>query len=302
MIKKWFLAMRPWSFTASFVPIALGAALAAIDGSFNMGLFILTLVGGVSIHAGTNLVNTYGDYISGVDTIESALTCPQLVTGVLKPRSMKLAGIASFCVAGILGIMLTWICGWPVFAIGCIGIISGYCYTAGLYPYKYKGLGSIMVFFLMGPLLVWPSYYIQTDQYSLIPVVVSLPVGLLVAAILHSNDIRDILYDKAAGIKTFALSIGFQKSLVLYYALYVGAYVGLIALVLFGILPSGVLLTLMLVPIVIKMFRCAHEGINGSDEKIKQLESRSASFHFKFGILMILGLLGPTFLDRWLHL
>jgi 1,4-dihydroxy-2-naphthoate octaprenyltransferase len=302
MIKIWFLAMRPWSFTASFVPIALGAALAATEGSFNIYLFILTLVGGVIIHAGTNLINTYGDYIRGVDTIESALTCPQLVTGVLKPRSVKLAGIIAFCVAGVPGILLTWLCGWPVFAIGSIGIIAGYCYTAGIYPYKYKGLGSILVFFLMGPLLVWPSYYIQTGQYSLIPILVSLPVGLLVSAILHSNDIRDIFFDKAAGIKTFALSIGFRKSLILYYALYAGAYIGLITLVAYGVLPNGVLLTLLLVPVIIKMFRCAYEGMKGSDEKIKQLEPRAASFHFKFGILLILGLLIPTFLDRWFHL
>jgi 1,4-dihydroxy-2-naphthoate polyprenyltransferase len=301
MIKVWFLAMRPWSFTAAFIPIGLGAALAWAEGVFNVGLFLLTLLAGICTQAGTNLINTYGDYIFGVDTIESAHHCPQLVTGMLKPQSVKRAGITAFSVASILGIILTYLCGWPVFVVGLLGVIAGYCYTAGVCPYKYQGMGSILVFFLMGPLMVWPSYFIQTGKYSWVPILDSLPIGLLVSGILHTNDIRDYFHDQQAGIRTFALNIGFRRSLFLYYMIYIGAYLFLFALVFIDMLPGTVGFTLLLVPAAIKILRQAYDGGGGSDEKMKLLETDAAGFHFQFGVLLIIGVVLYPYLDRWLH-
>lgn len=302
VIGIWFLAMRPWSFTASFVPVALGAALAWSEGFFHPGLFLLTLAGGVSVHAGTNLINTYGDFMSGVDTVESAVTNPQLVSGVLKPESMKRVGIAAFAFASLLGLVLTYFCGWPVFVIGCLGVVAGYSYTAGIFPYKYKGLGSIMVFFLMGPLMVWPAYFIQTGKYGLVPVLVSLPVAMLVAAILHANDIRDVAFDSAAGIKTLAMKVGLRASLLIYYGLLAGAYVALAALAAAGLVPNAVLLTLVLAPAAAKLFRGAAEGAKGNLPLMQMLEKNTAQFHFNFGVLMIVGIIVHPHLVRWLGL
>ena len=71
-MKKWLLATRPWSFTASVIPLTLGAALAWASDAAHAGLFLLTLLGGVAIQTGTNMLNIYGDYLSGVDTEASA--------------------------------------------------------------------------------------------------------------------------------------------------------------------------------------------------------------------------------------
>ncbi len=300
MIKIWFMAMRPWSFTASFVPVALGAALAWTEGSFAPGLFVLTVAGGTLVHAGTNLINTYGDYMSGVDTVESAATNPQLVTGVLKPASVKRAGIGAFAAAAVIGVALAYLCGWPVLAVGGLGVLAGYGYTAGIWPYKYKGLGSIGVFFLMGPLMVWPAYYIQTGQYSLVPVLVSLPVAMLVAAILHANDIRDVVCDRAADIRTLALNIGTGASLLLYYGLLAGAYFCLVVLVAAGVLPATALMALLTAPVAAGLLRSAREGVAGCRDKMQWLEANTAGCHFKFGLLMILGLLVHPYFGRWL--
>ena len=299
MLKIWLLALRPWSFTAAFVPVALGAALAGYQGSFDPGLFLLTLTGGVAMQAGTNLINTYGDYISGVDTIESATTCPQLVSGVLQPGAVKLAGISCFAFAVAIGMWLTYLCGWPVIIAGLIGLVGGYCYTAG-FAYKYKGLGSIMVFFLMGPLMAWPSYFIQTGQYSWLPVWVSLPVGFLVAAILHSNDLRDMSFDREAGIKTLALFLGLRASITLYYFLYLASFVCLIGLVVLAVLPLMAILPLLLIPSAIKMFSQARVAAKGSREAMLLLEATAAQFHFKFGLLLIAGLTAHSFTHGWL--
>jgi len=298
MIRTWFLATRPWSFTAAAVPIALGAILAWSEGSFSLPLFLLTLVGGIAVQAGTNLINTYGDFITGVDTVDSAKTCSQLVEGIIEPRDMRLAGILTFSFAGIIGLVLTYLCGWPVLAFGLLGIIAGYCYTAGFCPYKYMGLGSILVFFLMGPLMVWPAYYIQTGQLSWLPFWASLPVGFLVAGILHSNDIRDMREDRRAGINTLALFLGVKRSLALYYALYTAAYISLIGLITLAIVPWTAALPIVLVPAIMKLLILANDAVKGSENKLQLLEPVAAKLHLQFGLLLLVGLALHPFLLR----
>lgn len=290
MLKAWFLAMRPWSFTAAFVPVAVGGALAASQGFFNPWLFLLTALGGIAVQAGTNLINTYGDYRSGVDTVASAHTCPQLVTGAMKPADMKRAGLFSFGFAGAIGLFLSWICGWEVLAVGLVGILGGYAYTAGPFPYKYRGLGSILVFFLMGPLMAWPAWFIQTGLYSWMPVVAALPVGFLVSAILNGNDVRDIAHDRAAGIDTLALLLGCQNGLRLQRFLYWGAFLSLLALVALKLLPVPALLPFVLLPVFRKALLTIKEAEAGRIDRLLQLEGMAAGFHLQFGVLLAFGL------------
>ncbi|HMM22307.1 MAG TPA: 1,4-dihydroxy-2-naphthoate octaprenyltransferase [Selenomonadales bacterium] len=298
MIRTWFLAMRPWSFTAAAVPVTLGAVLAWSEGSFSLPLFLLTLVGGIAVQAGTNLINTYGDFITGVDTVESARTCPQLVRGMIAPGAMRMAGILTFSFAGIIGLLLTYLCGWPVLAFGLLGIVAGYCYTAGFCPYKYLGLGSVLVFFLMGPLMVWPAYFIQTGQLSWLPVWASLPVSFLVAGILHANDIRDMREDRRAGIHTLALFLGVKRSLALYYALYTAAYTSLIGLIALTIVPWTAALPVVLLPASMKLLGLARDAVKGAETKLQLLEPISAKLHFQFGLLLVVGLALHPFLQR----
>lgn len=297
MLKAWFIALRPWSLTASFVPVALGTALAASQGYFDPILFALTAVAGMLVQAATNYINTYGDYIAGVDTVASAHTCPQLVTGTMTPRAMKIAGLITFGLASGIGLWLTWLKGWEVFAIGLLGIIGGYTYTAGPCPFKYKGLGSTLVFFLMGPLMVWPAWFIQTGEHSWLPVFVSLPLGFLVSAILNGNDVRDIDHDQAAGISTLAMNLGVSGGLRLHRLLYLGAFLSLFALIATGILPPLCLLPCLLFPLYRKIFATLKNAETGMQDCLLQLEAMAAGFHFQFGLLLSAGLVLQAFLS-----
>lgn len=290
MLKTWFIAARPWSFTAAFVPVALGSALAWSQGFFNLGLFLLTALGAILVQAGTNFINTYGDYRSGVDTVESAHTCPQLVTGVLRPADVKRAGLSALGCAAAIGLTLAWWRGWEILAIGLLGILGGYTYTAGPLPYKYRGLGSLSVFFLMGPLMAWPAWFIQTGQYGWLPVWASLPVGFLVAAILNGNDVRDIIHDRDAGIKTPATGFGLTGGLRLQRFLYLAAFGCLIGLVVLRVLPYSGLLPLFLLPSLHKALQAIGEAAAGQQQSLLQLEATAAGFHFQFGILLTVGI------------
>jgi 1,4-dihydroxy-2-naphthoate octaprenyltransferase len=290
MLKAWFIAMRPWSFTAAFVPVAVGTALAGSQGFFHPGLFFLTALGGILMQAGTNFTNTYGDYCAGVDTVESAHTCPQLVTGAMRPADMKRAGLFAFGVAGLIGLTLAWHCGWEILAFGLVGLLGGYTYTAGPCPFKYRGLGSIFVFFLMGPLMAWPAWFIQTGRYSWLPVLVSLPVGFLVSAILNGNDVRDIGHDRSAGIETLATKLGGISGLQLQRLLYWSAFLSLLLMFVLKLIPVTALLPFILLPVFRRTLRVIREAEAGQTESLLLLEKMAAAFHFQFGILLAVGL------------
>lgn len=299
MFKTWFLAIRPWSFTASLIPISLGTAIAFNQGFFQLHMFLLTALAGVLVHAGTNMINTYGDFHAGVDTVASAEDRSPLVTGRLRPAQMQVGGIACLIAAAICGLVLTVLCGWPIAIIGALGIAGGYCYTAGWKPYKYRGLGSPLVFFLMGPLMVWPAYFIQTGTFSWLPVWISFPIGFLVSAILHSNDLRDQSEDRRAGIQTFSLLLGFDNSMMLFYLLYTAAFICLIILSCLAFLPWTALLPLVLLPMIAKIFRQAKAGSQGNQEKLNGLEAAAAGIHCQFGLLLVFGLILYPCLQRW---
>jgi len=290
VLKIWFIALRPWSFTASVIPICLGAVLAWQEGIFYPGLFLLTLIGGMAMHAGTNLINTYGDFMSGVDTEESASTCPQLVQEILKPKDMQRMGIIFFIFTFCLGLYLVKLRGPLLFFIGILGIIGGYGYTDGI-AYKYKGIGVFCVFLLMGPMMVWGAYFVQTGVHSWMPVLVSLPLSFLVSAIMHANDFRDIEHDRQAGIKTLAMWLGSKKSYKFYCLLNIGAVLSLILLVFFQLLPPFALLPLLLLPKIRFLLIKAYQAGKGDQQQLKGLEAASAKMHFKFGSMMIVGVL-----------
>lgn len=291
MVRIWFLALRPWSFTAAAVPVTLGTVVALQQGYFNGLLFILTLIGGILLQAGTNLTNTYGDYISGVDTPESAVTCPQLVNNILKPKQMKIAGIYAFLLAAIIGSYFVYLRGWPILVLGSMGIIFGYTYTLGPRPYKYLGLGSILVFFLMGPLMVIGSYYVQTGFLNWSVLWVSLPIGFLVSSILHANDLRDVNHDFMAGINTLAISLGYNKGFAWHYLLNISAFLSLVILLGIGKIPWSALLPILLIPELIKIIKKTRASWHGDRECLVMLEVSAAKFHMQFGLLFIGGFL-----------
>ncbi len=290
MLKIWFLAGRPWSLTATVIPVTLGAIIALQHGCFHPLLFILSLLGGAAIQLGTNYTNTYGDFIFGIDTPASNKTSPQLVRGQLEPIFMLRVGIGFFCLAVLVGLYLVFLRGWPLLLVGSLGIVGGYGYTLGI-AYKYKGLGTILVFFLMGPMMVWGSYYVQTGFHNWTPILVSLPIGFLISGLLHANDFRDINHDKKAGIVTLGTILGFTGCLLFYYILNISAYLTLILLVVLNILPLFALLPLLLIPRVWQQMLDAKAGWSGKTDKLIWLEKNHAGLHFQFGFLLISGIL-----------
>jgi 1,4-dihydroxy-2-naphthoate octaprenyltransferase len=114
----------------------------------------------------------------------------------------------SFGIAGFLGLFIFFQAGWPVMVIGLLSVAAAIAYTGGPFPLGYYGLGDLTVFIFFGPVAVCGSYYIQALEFSFPVLIASIPVGLLITAILVVNNLRDINTDAAVGKKTLAVMLG----------------------------------------------------------------------------------------------
>src|SRR5262249_53763547 len=112
----WIQAIRAPSLSAAAIPVLLGAAIAARDGFFAPGR--LALVGAMAIQAGTNLINDYHDYRSGADSSESLGPSMVIQRGLLAPEQVWRGGLIAFAIGAALGLVLVYLCGWPILAIG----------------------------------------------------------------------------------------------------------------------------------------------------------------------------------------
>ena len=291
-ISTWITATRPFSFTASVTPVVIGSVLGAIDGPFRWNRFFLALFGSLFIHIGTNLINDYYDYESGVDTLESKSGSQILPRQLLSPGAIYWGGITAFAIGSAFGLLLVTMCGWPILALGIASVLAGYFYTANPVSLAYIALGEATVFVFMGTVIVAGAYYVQRETFALVPILTSLPVGCLVAAILQANNIRDSESDRSNGKNTLATVVGRSAANWELAALIYGAFLLTGGLVAFGYLPVPILLTFlslrMAIPLVNRVFR---------ETDLRDIDEQTAKLHLEYGVLLITGLLigGPFF-------
>jgi 1,4-dihydroxy-2-naphthoate octaprenyltransferase len=287
-VRTWWMAVRPFSFTASVTPVVLGAVLAGYDGAWNWLLFAITLVASVAIHAGANLINDYYDWKKGADTPESLGPNRALQQGMLTPHHVFWGGVCCFALGSLLGLYLVGTRGLFILWLGLFSVLAGWFYTAGPFAFAYTGLGEIVVFVFMGPIMVLGSYFVLVQRVPAHVLWISAPVGLLVAAILHANNMRDLEGDLAKGKRTLANLLGRRASKVEYYFLVGGSYILLVALVLFGVAPWYTLLALLTLPSAIELMRTT--AIYETPQRLNKVLRGTAKLHERFGWAMILGM------------
>jgi 1,4-dihydroxy-2-naphthoate octaprenyltransferase len=286
--------MRPFSFTASLLPVSVGGAIALGQGRMHWALFFAALLGALGLHIGTNVINEIYDVRHGIDAITSPRMSMAILKGRLSERDAFVVAWSGFVLALLMGIFLLLQRGWPIVVLGLIGFIGGYFYTAPPFQYKYRALGLPLVFILMGPLMVAGAYYAVTGTFDPNVLVVSLPVGLLVTAILHGNEWRDVAEDTRHGFTTFSAQVGRDAAHWVYVMLILGAYVAVGLAVMVGALPKLALLTLFSLPLVAWILRDAERGAEGHLRAIAMIDLMTARLHGAFGVLLLVGLVAGS--------
>lgn len=288
----WLQAVRTFSFTASMAPVFIGGVLAlSFSGPVAWHLFPLVILCALLFHAGANVVSDYFDYIKGVDRDYTFGGSRVIVEGKLAPNQVLVGGILLFAAGVLLGLVLVAYRGLPILLLGVIGLAGGYLYTGRPVAYKYVALGDLLVFILMGPLMVIGSYFALTGSYDHKVLWISAPVGFLVAAILHANNLRDIVHDSQAGVKTVANVVGPTAAKFEYFALVGGAYLAVVIMALEHILPPLSLAVFASLPLAIRSLRLVYRSQSDRPDAIAFADVQTAQLHLVFGILLGLSMI-----------
>ncbi len=284
-LAAYFKATRPFAFTATLVSVLVGAFLSP---TINIPLLLLVFFGVLFAHAGINALNDLMDYRYGIDDWLVLGASRMLQDKILSEKEQKRLVFALLSLALVVGVILTLIKGIWVILLAAIGGIIGIFYQVKPIGLKYRALGDLAVFLAFGPLLALGSYFVMSGEISFLPAVAAIPIGLLVIAILHGNNFRDLVEDVKAGYKTVASLLGVKGSS-LYYAVLISlSYILLVLFVLLGWLPSQSLLALLTLPVAYKNILLAQRP---NYLQFGLLDLFTAKLHLSFGLLMSLGLL-----------
>ncbi len=286
ILKKWLVATRPWSIPASAAPVLVVVVwLYATGNDSRWELALPTILGAVLFQLAGNLISDYFDFTRGVDTAETAGS-RMLPDGVFQPRTILLYGLTILTAASVLGIFLVVESGPFLFGFGIFGIVS----TCFYYVLKFRGMGVFLIFAVYGPGIALGTEYTLTGNVSWPVSLISIPIGSLTTAILHVNDIRDMPHDKAAGIRTFALNVGRNRSEQIEVAMLVLPYLAVPVLITCRVLPATTLLAWLTFPMawkIINSLRLSHQV----PERINNLDQRTAVLQTFFSLSLVFAMI-----------
>jgi 1,4-dihydroxy-2-naphthoate octaprenyltransferase len=287
MVRIWVMAARLRTLPAAIAPVLVGTSLAGQEGTFRAGAFVAALFGAIFIQVGTNLSNDYSDARRGADTEDRLGPVRVTAGGLVPPRQVLIATYITFGLAVLCGAYLVYVAGPALLAIGAASILAGVLYTGGPRPYGYEGLGEVFVFLFFGIVAVTGSYFVQVETLEWEAFVLAVPVGLLAAAILVVNNVRDIDTDRRAGKLTLAVRLGRRKARTLYSAMLLVAYVAVIPVV-FPLSP-WILLPWLTLPLAARLARTVRAHVDGPT--LNAALARTGMLQLLFCVLLSAGIL-----------
>lgn len=228
-LKLWLLAVRPRTLLISVAPIVLSQFLAwqVLDHShgetinasartFSWLLAFLCLSCALLLQVAVNLANDYFDHRSGVDTDNRLGPARVTQQGLLGPERVKSGFIVSLILGVVAGLAVMALGGTQLFWLGLLCVFGVLTYTSGPYPLAYNALGELVVFLVFGPVAIMGGYFAQTQALDMQLWLPACHTGLLAAAIMLTNNVRDDIGDRKAGKRTIVFYLGVPLSRLLY--------------------------------------------------------------------------------------
>jgi 1,4-dihydroxy-2-naphthoate octaprenyltransferase len=295
-IGSWFTALRAHFLTASVAPILVGTAAAwHTAGRFDALNFALALVGGILIHLGANMSNDYFDWKSETDGLNANLSAYSggsrvIQNGLIPARQILAAAIACLAAGSLIGILLVIRLGSiPLLLLGAAGVFFAYAYTGVPFRLGYQGYGELLNGLSFGPIMALGAYAVQAPLWSTPAFLASIPLGLLLAAVLMINEFPDYEADKAVGKRTFVVILGKRAALAVYQAVLIVPFLWIALFVIVGMFPALALLSLLSAPFAVKAFLVSRTHYR---DGVKIVGANIATFflHLSFNLLLAMGL------------
>jgi 1,4-dihydroxy-2-naphthoate octaprenyltransferase len=223
-VQAWKIAARVHTLPAAVVPVVVGSALAEFDDVFRFDALAYSLTAALAIQLAANFANDASDAARGADTAER-LGPPRMVAlGRISSRQMWTGVTLALLVAAGAGVALTAIAGPIILVIGVVSVAAMLGYVGGPIPYGYRGLGEVFVFVFFGIVATVGSRFVHDMTAPRAAWLLSIPIGMLVTAILVANNYRDLDTDRAAGKRTLAVILGPARTRTLFAILVYGAF------------------------------------------------------------------------------
>lgn len=290
MLKKIFKESRPATLTVALLSTSLGIVIAYKDNyifknlSWDLWKILLVTIAGLLLQSGVNLINNFfeEDVPEEVQIRRTSSFCGYERTEdeILIFRT----GLIFFIITALIGFYLSLYSGPVLLIIELLGIFSAYAYAGKPFNYKKYGLGALMSFIMMGPLMVFASYYVFAKEFSSLPILYSFTMGLYIPAILLANEIRDYEEDKRRGIGTLTVRMGFTAGKVLYYILMLFSYINILVLIFLKYIPLLSLVVISTTPMLLKIPSLIKN-------KSRLIMPQTAKIYLLFGVEFLFALL-----------
>jgi len=286
----WQLA-DPKIWVASTVPMILGVVLSwALGRGFDLFWMVVSFIGVYLIEIGKNAINEIVDYMSGADVyVDKEHRNPfsggkkTIVDGLLDVKQAAVIAFVTMFLAGCIGFMVVFFKEPLVIFVGAAGFILAIIYSLPPFKLCYRGLGEFTVGLVFGPLVLNGMYVVMAGQFEMLPVLVSIPVGLLIANVLWINQFPDYEADARANKRNWVVRLGKQKSSIVYGIIFALTYVFIGIIAIYANNPIW-LIGLLSAPLAVKAVKNCMQNFNNIPEL---LESNKATIQ----IYMLNGLL-----------
>ena len=290
--KEWMIAVRPWSFPASAMPVLVTLAFLNYAGyEMNWWYGVWALLNIVVFHAAGNTWSDYFDYKKGVDR-EDTFGAKTLTDGMFTPKEIYRLSLGLLTVALLGGIALMLCTGLPLLYVGIGGMLCTL-----LYPMlKFNALGDADIFCAYAILPMLGTSFVATGAFHYEVLWNAIPVGLITVGILHANNTRDMQHDKRANIKTFAMLMGNKASAYAYCFEMVFPFVWAIGCIFAGVLPYYSLLVLVALMPALKNASMAIKFLKEGMTAIANLDEMTAKLQLIFSLLLTISLFVAYFI------
>lgn len=259
--RAWLESLRLRTLPLALASIINGSALAYWQGHFTLSIALLTLLTTALLQILSNLANDYGDAQKGSDTPDRIGPLRGMQKGAISAIQMRSALVLTsvitiFCGMALVVLACRSLSDMLAFiALGALAIVAAIAYTVGKKPYGYLGLGDLSVLIFFGWLGVNGSQYLQSHLLSFSDLLPATACGLLAAAVLNVNNMRDIDSDRLNGKYTLAVRLGAVNARRYHAMLLAGAMLCFAAFALFAAQSAGSWLFALALPLIVRQGR-----------------------------------------------
>lgn len=226
----WINAFRLRTLPLAAASIIVAGGLAVQYHVFSLSVFLLSLSTALLLQILSNLANDYGDAVTGADSSSRVGPKRAMQSGLISLHAMKMAIISVTGLCLVSGLSLLTISfsndvnSWLLFlGLGLAAIVAAITYTMGKFPYGYRAMGDLAVFFFFGLLGVLGGFYLQALTLPMSLLLPAMSIGFLSVAVLNINNIRDVYSDKVADKITLVVLFGRKKAFFYHLLLIIGA-------------------------------------------------------------------------------